>query len=177
MTDIWFVSDTHFGHKNTFAKFKRDDGTPLRPFNSVEEMDETMITNWNSVVKPQDKVYHLGDIHMDYKVQHNILRRLNGHKRLHLGNHDMCPHKDYLQYFEEIIGSKVLQKQGLVLSHIPLHPEALTKWINVHGHVHYRNVESSLYHEDMRYFNVSVENIGYTPIHIDQIVEARHDSI
>ena len=56
------ISDTHFGHTNSWEKFKLSDGSPLRPFSSTEEMDETMIERWNAKVKQQDTVYHLGDV-------------------------------------------------------------------------------------------------------------------
>lgn len=50
----FLTSDTHFGHASTIQYRKR-------PFHSVEEMGATLIANWNSVVKPYDVVYHLGD--------------------------------------------------------------------------------------------------------------------
>ena len=53
-TKIWFTSDTHFFHNNIIDYCKR-------PFVNAEEMNEYIIKQWNSVVKPQDEVYHLGD--------------------------------------------------------------------------------------------------------------------
>lgn len=61
----------------------------MRPFTSTEEMDETMVDNWNRVVRPQDKVYHLGDIAMSKRPLHAIMPRLNGEKVLIKGNHDI----------------------------------------------------------------------------------------
>lgn len=79
---IHFVSDTHFGHENVIKYSKR-------PFGSGEEMDETMIANWNAVVKESDEVYHLGDVAFakEDRVM-SIFRRLNGRKYLLFGNHD-----------------------------------------------------------------------------------------
>jgi calcineurin-like phosphoesterase family protein len=51
---IWFTSDTHFGHNNILKFCKR-------PWNTVEEMDEALINNWNAVVGTNDIVFHLGD--------------------------------------------------------------------------------------------------------------------
>lgn len=51
MTRSWVISDTHWGHSKCWEVFKRSDGSPLRPFSSTEEMDKTMVANWNSVVE------------------------------------------------------------------------------------------------------------------------------
>lgn len=80
---IFFTSDQHFGHQNIIKHCNR-------PFQTVYEMDETLIANYNEVVKPGDTVYHLGDF--SYKCNFSkamaIGRRLNGIKILILGNHD-----------------------------------------------------------------------------------------
>ena len=75
--NYYFTADTHFGSERVL-KFGR------RPFDSVEEMDNTMINNWNSVVDPEDTVYHLGDFG-DY----NISKLLNGNIFLLCGNYEM----------------------------------------------------------------------------------------
>ena len=75
----WFTADTHFLHTNILCYCNR-------PFKTVTEMDDTMITNWNSKVKPNDTIYHLGDfIFGEYE---SILKRLNGKIFLILGSHD-----------------------------------------------------------------------------------------
>lgn len=56
MTNRFVISDTHFGHTNAWEKFKREDGSPLRPFTSTEEMNETMVERWNAKVGPNDVV-------------------------------------------------------------------------------------------------------------------------
>jgi calcineurin-like phosphoesterase family protein len=88
MGNKFYISDTHFGHAGTWERFKNPDGTPLRPFTSTEEMDEKMIENWNSVVKEHDTVYHCGDVVIGKKHLEKI-RRLNGKKKLIMGNHDI----------------------------------------------------------------------------------------
>jgi calcineurin-like phosphoesterase family protein len=163
MANIFFVSDTHFGHAN-ILKFTRQDGSPMRPFASVEEMDEHMVDRWNSVVRPQDKVYHLGDVAM-HRLHIQTVGRCHGHKRLVRGNHDDHDLKHYLPFFDEIHATRVLD--GLIFSHIPIHPESLGKFkANVHGHVH-NNVPAL--HFGPRYFNVSVEVIDYTPIALEEL--------
>lgn len=166
---IYFISDTHFGHENAWSKFKRADGSPLRPFTSTEEMDETMVDNWNKTVKAGDTVYHCGDVVIAKKSLH-IMSRLNGRKILIMGNHDIFGHQAYLHYFEDIRAYKVLPKLGLVACHIPVHPDNLQRFpINVHGHLH-ANLVMLGHIPDPRYVNVSVEQINYTPISLDEII-------
>jgi len=79
---IWFTGDHHFGHTNILRHSKR-------PFASVEEMNETLVARWNSVVGPQDVVYHLGDIFwMPSSEARKLRSRLNGRICLVRGNHD-----------------------------------------------------------------------------------------
>jgi len=66
MPEVFIISDTHFGHNN-IVKFNRSDGSPLRPWDNVDQMDDALIKNWNSVVGKEDKVYHLGDATMNSK--------------------------------------------------------------------------------------------------------------
>ena len=164
MANCWLISDMHFGHAN-IIKFTRHDGTPLRNFASVEEMDEHMIDNWNSVVNAKDRVYMLGDVVINRKSLH-VLGRLNGRKVLIKGNHDIFPSEEYLAYVDDVRGYHVLD--GMLLSHIPVHPDSLSRFgCNIHGHLHYREVliENVV---DPRYFNVSVERVNYTPISFEE---------
>ncbi len=79
---IWFTADHHFGHRNVIEYSKR-------PFSSVEEMNETMITRWNEKVGKEDTVYHLGDFALmsSGKVR-QLVARLNGKIHLISGNHE-----------------------------------------------------------------------------------------
>lgn len=175
-SNIFFISDTHFGHaKTTDGTFTYPDGTPLRPFSSVEEMDEAMVENWNRVVRQQDKVYHLGDVVINHKHLQTI-RRLNGAKRLIRGNHDIFRTREYQEIgFKEIYGVRVLN--DCILSHIPLHPDNITTrfGVNVHGHLHAHRVmykdKYNQEHIDPRYFSVCVEKIDFTPIAYEDLRE------
>lgn len=163
MSDIWFTSDTHFFHDNIIAYCGR-------PFANSEIMNECLIENWNSVVKPHHKVYHLGDVGMGCKDDelHNVLSRLNGKKRLILGNHDNPKSPALINNFQKIMlwNSFYTHNIGFTTTHIPLPLEHLRNTnFCVHGHTH--NMELS----DPHYMNVCVEHIGYTPIHIDVIGE------
>jgi calcineurin-like phosphoesterase family protein len=176
MANIFFISDTHFGHEKTCTTFKRNDGSPLRPFANAQEMDEELVRRWNEVVKVDDKVYHLGDVVIG-KKHLATLGRLNGNKRLVRGNHDIFKTNEYLEYFKHIYGVRVLD--DIVLSHVPLHRESITqRWgTNVHGHLHanivtrpspYSNRDEDR-QQDPLYCNVSVEQIDYRPIEYSEL--------
>jgi calcineurin-like phosphoesterase family protein len=169
MANIFFASDHHFGHANILT-FKRDDGTALREFQTISHMNEHIVDCHNSVVRPNDKVYFLGDIVMSTKSYSlDILKRMNGQKVLIKGNHDLCKMEAYLEHFKDVRGSH--QFEGLIMTHIPIHPESLARWgLNVHGHLHHNVVKMPLAQiPDRRYFNVSMERINYTPISLEEV--------
>jgi len=175
--NIFFASDHHFHHKNILT-FKDSDDKPLRVFDDVEEMNEYMVDCHNRVVKPTDKVYFLGDISMSRNSKGlEILGRMTGEKILIKGNHDLCTANQYLKYFKDVRGSH--QFEGMILTHIPIHPESLARWgLNVHGHLHSNRVvlhdqAGSVLGPDLRYFNVSMEQINYTPISLEEIKKLR----
>lgn len=186
------ISDTHFGHTNSWQKFKLPNGDPLRPFSSNEEMDEAMIERWNAKVSPQDTVYHLGDVVIK-RASLELVKRLNGKKRLVRGNHDIFHDKHYREVgFEKMYGVRVFVDK-FILSHIPLHPDCVTDRfkVNVHGHLHanqvmwkksvlvskgwsdYHSAYPDTYKEvsvpDPRYLCVSVEHTNYEPLSFDEV--------
>lgn len=184
VANIFFTSDTHWSHENTWRLFKDDAGQPLRPFTSTVEMNETMIQRWNETVRPQDHIYHLGDVcMMRPRYIRSILERLNGHKRLVRGNHDIFKTADYLEWFEEIYGVRVLD--NLLFSHIPVHPTSVGRFdANVHGHIHsgpnivpaqrqqYKFVGQStkqLILVDCPYINITVEHTNYRPLALEEV--------
>lgn len=174
MIETWFTSDTHFGHKN-IIEFEH----AARPFNTLEEMHEVMIERWNERIKPNDIVYHLGDFCFG-KQWLSIASRLNGKKKLVMGNHDKYMSANYLTYFTKLYG--VLFWEQCILSHVPVHANGLGQrwWLNVHGHLHSRNVMTNPCgvnndkvipnYPDRNYFNVSVEQNNLYPFHRDEIL-------
>lgn len=171
MPNIFLVSDTHWGHKGV-CEFLNNDGTKLRPWDNYEEMDEAMVANWNNVVRPKDKVYHLGDVVINRRA-FKTLEKLNGEKVLIKGNHDIFRLEEYTPYFKDIRAFGVLD--GFCLSHIPIHPDSLSRWKgNVHGHLHSNRVMMDETYAldgviDHRYLCVSVEHINFTPISLDEV--------
>lgn len=152
--DIWIISDTHFGHDNIIKYCNR-------PFENVETMNEYMIEKWNSIIKDEDKVYHLGDV---YFKDSSMLSKLNGKKRLILGNHDNGKDQKLNSVFQKIISYRMMGEFGIILSHIPIHEGSIKEgWINVHGHIHDKPVPT------MRHRNVCVEELDYRPINIEDL--------
>ncbi len=158
------ISDTHFGHTNSWEKFKREDGSPLRPFTSTEEMDETMIERWNAKVGPNDTVYHLGDVAINKKGLASV-SRLNGRKILIRGNHDIFKDEQYREIgFEQLHGVRVFVDK-FILSHIPLFEKCVSERFvcNVTGHLHANYINSP------RYLTVCVEHTNYTPLSFEEV--------
>ena len=177
MTNIFFISDTHFGHAN-MLKFTNWDGTPLRVFDSVEEMNEVMIENWNSIVKSGDKIYHLGDVFFGQKNIDEIMPRLNGTKVLIKGNHDRLQLTRYAKYFKDVRGTCHVDGNYL-LSHFPIHPDSKGRFVRgLHGHIHSQRVLKCLFtnHDILKvpdpwYRNCCVEVNNYSPIPFEFIKE------
>jgi calcineurin-like phosphoesterase family protein len=130
-------------------------------------MDEALIDNWNSVVRPNDKVYHLGDVAIPRRGL-RCLERLNGTKILIRGNHDIFKISDYTQYFKDVRGCHYLD--GIILTHIPVHPDNLIRYRgNIHGHLHYRHIMLGDGTPDKRYQCVCVEHTDYKPINWEEV--------
>ncbi len=136
---IFFTSDTHFGSERTL-KFS------CRPFANTKEMDETIINNWNKVIKKDDIVYHLGDF-----GNYEMTKKLNGKITLILGNYeqndlkinfngDFSAFSAYLKKFgfNDVIEKNLIlplpNENPLFLTHEPLN--CSTKYFNLFGHVH-----------------------------------------
>lgn len=170
MPAVFLVSDTHFGHLGV-CKFMGPDGvTKLRPWDSPEEMDEDMVKRWNETVRPNDKVYHLGDVVINRKAL-KTLSRLNGDKVLIKGNHDIFRLEDYTPYFRDIRAYHVMN--GCILSHIPVHESNLGRFgTNIHGHLHAHRVMKMDYGReivDPRYHCVCVEQTDFRPILLEDV--------
>lgn len=179
MVDIWVVSDTHWNHTNIIDYCGR-------PFGNAEEMNNYMVERWNEKVKPQDKVYHLGDVYMgggfDLDYTDRLLGSLHGHKRLILGNHDNGKDQLLQRYFEKIDCWRMFTDMGLLLTHVPVHESALfrgstgneqnpKKLRNIHGHIHEKVITMKTWKDvpDPDYKCVCVEHTDYTPVNIEDL--------
>jgi calcineurin-like phosphoesterase family protein len=181
MPSVFLVSDTHFGHAGV-CKFTESDGvTKIRPWTDPQEMDEEMVKRWNETVRPNDKVYHLGDVVINRKSL-SIMSRLNGDKVLIRGNHDIFRDDEYRQHFRELRAYHVMN--GMILSHIPVHEASLGRFgVNIHGHTHTNRVlkargidaktGATLYSDeiDVRYHCVCVEQTDFRPILFEDVIK------
>jgi calcineurin-like phosphoesterase family protein len=175
MRDIFIISDTHFGHENILRFTDSHSGQRIRPqWENVDEMDEHMIAQWNSVVQDQDIVYHLGDVYLGGNRGVKVLPRLRGRKRLILGNHDNGKDQNLLKHFEKITMWRMFPEFGVLLTHVPVHASAFDyKDLKcVHGHIHQKIVMAECGSvADTRYVNVCVEKTDYTPINIEDVLK------
>lgn len=178
MSETFFIADLHFGHKKVIEFEKKH-----RPFATIEEHDEELVKRWNGRVKKSDSVWVLGDFCFG-KANLEIAGRLNGTKRLVMGNHDLYPAADYLKYFTQVRG--VVEFKGMILSHIPVHESQFSRYThNIHGHLHSKKIGEereewkppyyvTQFYPDPRYINVSVEQINLTPISFDELKSERN---
>lgn len=188
--NIFFTSDTHFHHEN-IMKFCN------RPFKSVEEMDEVLISNWNSVVGKNDIIFHLGDFAFGgSEVWNGVLNRLNGKIHLILGNHDVKNIREgYMSKFESVSYQQLINVCGrlVYLNHFPFlcyagsyrNPKAVI--YQLYGHVHSRphpnlnNIddpevkdilgkdEPRLQYTFSTQYDVGVDNNNFTPISFNEV--------
>ena len=163
MPNEWFTSDTHFNHKNIIKYCNR-------PFSSVEEMNDTMISNWNQLVKPEDTIFHLGDFAFGRSESiKSILSSLNGRKILVLGNHDRS-----LQRMRDL-GFDVVSRRyrrcyigrSLIMCHKVQHASKCE--FALVGHVHdawkFRTVNN------IKAMNVGVDVCNFYPVNLDEILK------
>jgi calcineurin-like phosphoesterase family protein len=159
MAKVWFIADLHFGHES-IIEYEH------RPFISVDEMDKELIDRWNNTVKPDDKVFVLGDVSFHNSAETiKLVKSLVGHKYLILGNHDRKKSVSYWKRagFEEVYKYPIIYKEYYMLSHEPLYVNTNMPYANVHGHIHGQEMKSK------QYVNVGVEHTGYAPISFESV--------
>ena len=188
MSRVFIFSDPHFGHdnvakwrgfkdaeeqgrKNAQAESDRKLSGAQTKIKELEEQDDLIVERWNKVVSKRDKVFLLGDIAMKKQFIYK-LGLMNGSKVVILGNHDKPQFvPEILKYADKVAGA--IQYRGYALTHIPIAESEIeaSRWIgNIHGHQHE--------YVDMgdKYFNVCAENIGFTPILFDELINKNKQS-
>lgn len=167
---IYFTADTHFGH-DAIVKVCQ------RPFDNVENMNETLIQNWNEKVKGNDTVYIIGDMFFRCQNADTILAKLKGKKKLIIGNHDgSWLNENTEKYFHSI--DKFLEFSDgfrmITLCHYPLmtwkHKE---KSYMIHGHIH--NDTSCDYWQIIKstqnLLNAGVDINFFEPVTFDELLK------
>ena len=177
---LYLTADTHFGHANIIRFCDR-------PYLDVEAMDAALVDNWNDTVRPNDEVWHLGDVAMGLlEITLQQVRRLHGRKYLVAGNHDRCwshlspQRRAGWDTFYTDIGFTLLPEQTTLLvsgrqvnvSHFPYRgdsgdndrhanarPDDDGRWL-LHGHVHTR------WQQRDQMINVGVDVWDYRPVHL-----------
>jgi calcineurin-like phosphoesterase family protein len=159
---IYFTSDHHFGHAGARSLYRR-------PFASVAEMDRQMVDHWNSVIKPEDEVWHLGDFAVRQSPQRvgALLSELHGHKHLIAGNNDdagvtgCAGWKSVGSYAEEMVDG-----MHLVLCHYPFRTwrDMGRGSINLHGHSHGKLKPQP------RQFDVGVDVWDFRPVRLLDVI-------
>lgn len=161
-SNIWFIADTHFFHSKIIEYCHR-------PFSNAREMNDVISSNWCSTVKPQDIVYHLGDVSFGKEVETDgLLSKLPGSKRLVRGNHD---HLDCLRkHFT--MNPEFRGMLGATYAHMYHYP--VESWdrryhgsIHIHGHIHSQSGDKSVIPNR---FDVGVDANEFTPVSLDYLL-------
>lgn len=160
---VFFTSDTHHGHARIIELCKR-------PFRDVQEMDETMIRNWNAIVGERDTVYHLGDFSLGGVPSSIFRKRLNGRIHLLIGNHDKRALKEP-ELWESISPMLDIKVDG---QRITLCHYAMRTWLKSHkgawslyGHSHHNLPDDP----NALSIDVGVDGWGFAPVSMAQIRE------
>lgn len=165
---IYFTSDQHLGHPAIISMQNR-------PFQNVEEMNQTITNNYNSMVNKDDTVYILGDICHRLRVEeaNNLISKLKGRKILITGNHD----KKYDErLFEGIYDFKTVSLYGeyFALMHYPMlsWPKSYHGSYQLHGHIHAcsdYNLQNKM--NEIRRYDVGVDANDFYPVSVEQIIK------
>ena len=162
---IFVISDTHFGHANIIRYCDR-------PFATVDEMNRSLIENWNSVVSNNDIVIHVGDFaFLKQEALADIRTKLNGKIWLIRGNHDKST-KSMLSCGIDFVANSMIFADPIsnkicLFQHYPIEPETARENVLmeigcdfiVHGHAH----NNTPLKDGINSRNVSCENLNYTP--------------
>lgn len=177
---IYLTSDLHLGHDREFI-------WKVRGFNSVQEMNETYVKRWNSIVDNEDDVYVLGDLMLgNNDIGIHYLNQLNGNIHVVLGNHD-TPMRQALYKADackivEVEWAIMLnyKKYHFFMTHFPcmtgnLEKESLKQMtLNLYGHTHQR----SNFYEDRPYmYHVGVDSHDGYPVLLDDIIQEMKDKV
>ena len=179
VSKIFFTSDTHFNHDREFVYSPRG-------FKTIQEMNGTLVKNWNETVGNDDDIYVLGDFFLgtDFNCIQEVLNKLNGRIHLVTGNHD-TPSKitEYTSWNNIVEIADALRirykKREFFLCHYPVLTASLEQdpnkaVINLFGHTHSKDK----FYEDRPYmYNVAVDANDNKPVEIEEILTAFNNKV
>lgn len=173
MTDIWLTSDLHLCHDKDFLYAPRG-------FDNIQDMNETIVQNWNSVVKPEDEVYLLGDVMLDdIDKGLEILKSLNGKIHIICGNHDTPAKRQKYAECDNVVEVSLAaelkyKKYHFFLTHYPcftgnIQKESFKKTTcNLYGHTH----QTTNFYDDIPFmYHVGLDSHNLIPVNIKDIIE------
>ncbi len=167
----YYISDLHLAHENIIRLCNR-------PFKTIDEMNMTIINNYNSIITDNDTVYFLGDIIYGKSIQNQLkaidyIKKLKGKKILIIGNHDryLLNNKHFKALFNRIENYLEIRDNGkiVVLSHYPIEEwnGFFKGWIHLYGHVHNHDNLKNIKNR----YNVGVDVNDFKPVTLDQLIK------
>jgi len=171
---VYFTSDTHFGHENIIRYCNR-------PFRNAEEMNAELIRRWRETVPEDGIVFHLGDFaHGNARLWNDILSALTGRKYLILGNHDMkALRQGYMGRFEHVAQQMTIRVggQAIILNHNPFlcYGGSYRDVWQLFGHVHSGPAShTGLDHPRLKMlfplqYDVGVDNNDFRPVSFAEV--------
>lgn len=173
-SNFYFVSDLHLSHKNIL---KYDN----RPFNSIEEHDQSIINNINSTCEETSLLFILGDVSMtsDMNYLRKLFKQIKCKVVLVKGNHDShlkdCFLKETFIDVKDYLELKTKQAGKLILSHYPFYSWNGSHRGNIHLYGHLHTTKLAL---NGKSFNVGVCNSStYSPFSLNQIISVTNKQL
>ena len=171
---------------STLVSHDREFVWKVRGFNSVKEMNETIIQKWNETVSAEDDVYILGDVILGDPDNIKYVKRLNGKLHIVLGNHDTANREKMYRELSNVVevaevGIRLkYKKHHFVLTHYPmmtgnLEKESLKQMsLNLYGHTH----QTSNFYNDMPFlYHVGVDSHDCVPVLLDDVIEEMYAKV
>lgn len=176
---IYLTSDLHLGHDREFI-------WKARGFNSIQQMNETIVETWNRTIDDDDDIYVLGDVMLGSPDNIHYIERLCGRIHIVLGNHDTSKREEMYRNLPNVIevaevGIKLkYKKHHFVMTHYPmmtgnLEKESLKQMsLNLYGHTH----QASNFYNDMPFmYHVGVDSHDCYPVLLDDVIEEMYAKV
>jgi len=169
---VYFTADTHFGHENIIKHCKR-------PFAGVEQMNKTLIKNWNNRVTNSDDVYIVGDFCFKDGLEFTVktIKSLKGKKHLVVGNHDKKYLRDEIYRAEFASTADImdisLNGERIIMCHYPM-----VEWNgyyrgawHIYGHIHNHkdNTVFEYLRKQEKALNAGCDITYFTPVTFDEL--------